>query len=131
MYRHALYDYDDLRDTTAQEGKILRNKPMEEIVKPVRYEGPVKTVDFTFHDQALQFSPDGVYAGPITCAACHTVNGNGVPVLLEGTDYFSDYWASVTPIHFMREKDRSLTVKELIEKYPYAKSIQIVTTGWR
>ncbi len=28
--------------------------------------------DLTSHEQALQFSPDGKYAGPVTCAACHS-----------------------------------------------------------
>lgn len=98
---------------------------------PVRYEGPVETADFTSHEQALQFSPDGVYTGPVTCAACHMVNGKGVPTLLKGTDYYNDYWASAVLIHFMREKDRKLSVKELVERYPYTKASQIVTAGWR
>ena len=36
-----------------------------------------KTVDFTSHEQALQFSPDGKYASSVTCAACQTVTGKG------------------------------------------------------
>ena len=96
----------------------------------VRYEGAKETVDITSHEQALQFSPDGKYAGPVTCAACHTVNQNGVPVQLEGTDYFSDYWASVVLIHFMREGDPKLPVTNLVKKYPYRKAREIVAKGW-
>ena len=95
-----------------------------------RYDGPNRTVDSTTHEQALQYSPDGEYAGPVTCAACHTVNKKGVPVQLEGTMYADDYWASVTLAHFMRSGDQKLSVKELVEKYPYAKSTQIVKDGW-
>ena len=95
-----------------------------------RYDGPNRTVDITTHEQALQYSPDGEYAGPVTCAACHTVNKKGVPVQLAGTKYENDYWASVTLAHFMRSGDQKLSVKELVEKYPYAKSTQIVKDGW-
>ncbi len=98
---------------------------------PVRYEGPDNTVDLTTHQQALQFSPDGKYAGPVTCAACHTVNKKGVPVELEGTDYAKDYWASVVLIHFMREGDEELSIKELVKKFPYKKSQEIVVKGWK
>jgi len=97
---------------------------------PVRYEGPDKTPDMTSHEQALQFSPDGKYAGPVTCSACHRVNGKGVPVQLEDTGYDKDYWAAVTLLHFMREGDEKLTVKKLVEKYPYKKSQAIVKEGW-
>ncbi|MHB8909901.1 MAG: hypothetical protein ACYDAA_13590 [Syntrophales bacterium] len=86
---------------------------------PVRYEGTKNTVDQTSHEQALQFSPDGKYAGPVTCAACHTVNGKGVPVQLGGTPYAKDYWASVVLIHFMREGDQNLTIAGLMQKYPF------------
>jgi hypothetical protein len=96
-----------------------------------RYDGPNRTVDITTHEQALQYSPDGEYSGPVTCAACHTVNKKGVPVQLEGTEYAKDYWASVTLAHFMRSGDQKLSVKELVEKYPYAKSTQIVKDGWK
>lgn len=44
---------------------------------PVRYDGEKATVDLTSRQQALQFSPDGSYAGPVTCPACHTVNHRG------------------------------------------------------
>jgi hypothetical protein len=98
---------------------------------PVRFEGPEQTVDLTSHDQALQFSPDGKYAGPVTCAACHTVNKKGVPVQLKGTAYYNDYWASVVLIHFMRETDQKMAVPELTKKYPYAKAKEIVVKGWR
>ncbi|MDQ5988196.1 MAG: hypothetical protein CSYNP_03952 [Syntrophus sp. SKADARSKE-3] len=98
---------------------------------PVRYSGPEKTVDLTSHEQALQFSPDGKYAGPVTCAACHSVNGKGVPVQLKGTGYYDDYWASVVLIHFMREGDQKISVADLIRKYPYGKSKQIVMNGWK
>jgi hypothetical protein len=97
---------------------------------PVRYEGPEGTVDLTSRQQALQFSPDGKYAGPVTCAACHRVNEKGVAVQLQGTEYAQDYWASVVLLHFMREGDQKLSVKKLIEKYPYKKSQKIVQEGW-
>ena len=95
-----------------------------------RYDGE-RSVDITTHEQALQYSPDGTYTGPVTCAACHTVNKNGVPSQLKGTAYENDYWASVTLAHFMREGDQKLSVKELVEKYPYKKSSQIVKESWK
>ena len=95
-----------------------------------RYDGE-RSVDITTHEQALQYSPDGKYTGPVTCAACHTVNKNGVPSQLKGTAYENDYWASVTLAHFMREGDQKLSVKELVEKYPYDKSSQIVKDSWK
>jgi mono/diheme cytochrome c family protein len=98
---------------------------------PVRYDGAKRTVDLTSHEQALQFSPDGKYAGPVTCAACHTVNKKGVPVQLSGTDYYDDYWASVVLIHFMREGDQKMPVSELIKKYPYRRAREIVERGWK
>lgn len=98
---------------------------------PVRYEGDDRTVDLTTHQQALQFSPDGSYTGPVTCAACHTVNEKGVPVQLVGTEYENDYWASVVLIHFMREGDEKLSVKDLVKKYPYKKAQEIVLKGWK
>jgi mono/diheme cytochrome c family protein len=98
---------------------------------PVRYEGPKSSVDLTTHEQALQFSPDGKYAGPVTCGACHTVNAKGVPVQLKGTGYYEDYWAAVTLIHFMREGDQKLPVADLLKKYPFAKSQEIVAKGWK
>jgi mono/diheme cytochrome c family protein len=97
---------------------------------PVRYEGPEGTVDLTTHEQALQFSPDGKYAGPVTCAACHRVNEKGVPVQLKGTGYGGDYWASTVLLHFMREGDQKLPIKKLMEKYPYEKSKKVVRDGW-
>ncbi len=90
-----------------------------------------ETVDLTSHEQALQFSPDGTYAGPVTCAACHTVNDRGVPVQLQGTDYYNDYWASVVLIHFMREGDPKMGIGDLIKKYPYPAAREIVKTGWK
>ena len=98
---------------------------------PVRYEGKGKTVDITTHEQALQFSPDGKYAGPVTCAACHTVNKKGVPVQLKATGYYDDYWASVVLLHFMREGDPKLPVEELVKKFPYKDSRAIVAKGWK
>jgi len=98
---------------------------------PVRYEGAKQTVDVTSHEQALQFSPDGKYAGPVTCAACHTVNKNGIPVQLRGTAYYGDYWASVVLIHFMREGDQNMPIAELMRKYPYQKAKEIVLRGWQ
>ncbi|MCW8821658.1 MAG: hypothetical protein OQK45_05495, partial [Sulfurovum sp.] len=96
-----------------------------------RYDGDKRSVDVTTYQQALQYSPDGKYAGPVTCSACHTVNNNGVPVQLEGTEYANDYWASVTLAHFMREGDQKLLVKELTKKYPYNLSTKVVTDGWK
>ena len=96
-----------------------------------RYDGDERSVDVTTHEQALQYSPDGKYAGPVTCSACHTVNKNGVPVQLEGTEYANDYWASVTLAHFMREGDQKLDVKKLVKKYPYKKATKVVTDGWK
>ena len=98
---------------------------------PVRYGGPEGTVDLTSHGQALQFSPDGKYAGPVTCAACHTVNGKGVPVQLKGTRYYNDYWPSVVLIHFMREGDQKLPIADLLRKYPYEKARGVVARGWK
>jgi len=98
---------------------------------PVRYEGPKATVDLATHEQALQFSPGGKYAGPVTYAACHTVNKKGVPVQLKGTGYYNDYWAAVTLIHFMRESDRKLPVAGLVKRYPFNKSREIVAKGWK
>ena len=96
-----------------------------------RYDGPNRTVDITTHEQALQYSPDGKYAGPVTCAACHTVNKNGVPNMLDGTEYENDYYAAVTLAHFMRDGDQKLSVGELVKKYPYEKSSEIVSKGWK
>lgn len=95
-----------------------------------RYDGPDRTVDITTNEQALQYSPDGEYAGPVTCAACHTVNKKGVPIQLVGTEYEDDYWASVTLAHFMRSGDQKLSIKELVLKYPYTDSSDIVVNGW-
>ncbi len=97
---------------------------------PVRFEGAGKTVDMTTHEQALQFSPDGTYAGPVTCAACHVVNEKGVPRELQNTEYFGDYWASVVLLHFMRGEDVELPVAELIKKFPYKDSRAVVLKSW-
>lgn len=97
---------------------------------PVRYEGPEITVDLTTHEQALQFSPDGQYAGPVTCGACHRVNDKGVPVQLRDTEYYQDYWASVVLLHSMRDGDQTLPVRMLVEKYPYKNAKKIVQDGW-
>ena len=98
---------------------------------PVRYEGRKEAVDRTSHEQALQFSPDGNYAGPVSCAACHTVNRKGVPMQLKGSAYYDDYWASVVLIHFMREEDYGMPAVKLIEKYSYRRSREIVAAGWK
>ena len=98
---------------------------------PVRYEGQEGTVDLTSHEQALQFSPDGKYAGPVTCGACHRVNRKGVPVQLRNTGYYNDYWASVALLHFMRAGDEKLPVDKLMKKYPYQNSQKIVQNGWK
>jgi mono/diheme cytochrome c family protein len=97
---------------------------------PVRYEGPEGTVDITTHEQALQFSPDGEYAGPVTCAACHRVNDRGVPVQLADTAYAGDYWAAVVLLHAMRGDDPALPAAKLAEKYPYEWARSIVQEGW-
>jgi hypothetical protein len=97
---------------------------------PVRYEGPENTVDMTSHLQALQFSPDGAYAGPVTCSACHRVNEKGVPVQLRNTEYENDYWASVVLLHAMRDGDQKMPINKLLEKIPYKKSRKIATDGW-
>ncbi len=96
-----------------------------------RYDGKEHSVDVTTHEQVLQYSPDGEYAGPVTCSACHTVNDKGVPLQLKDTKYADDYWASVTLAHFMRSGDQKLSVNELVKKYPYSKSTKIVTKGWK
>ena len=96
-----------------------------------RFDGKERSVDVTTHEQALQYSPDGKYAGPVTCSACHTVNKKGVPLQLKGTKYANDYWASVTLAHFMRSGDQKLSVKELIKRYPFNKSTNIVVKGWK
>jgi mono/diheme cytochrome c family protein len=98
---------------------------------PVRYDGPKETVDLTTHEQALQFSPDDKYAGPVTCVACHAVNKKGIPAELAATDYQDDYWASVVLMHFMREGDQKMTVPELVKKYPYATAREIVMKGFK
>jgi hypothetical protein len=95
----------------------------------VRFEGADETVDLTTHEQALQFSPDGKYAGPVTCAACHRVNAKGVPVQLQGTGYENDYWASVVLQHLMRAGDQELPVNQLVTKFAYAKSRAIAEAG--
>ena len=125
--KYSLYRY------SKAHGQIACQSCHESIhgLYPVRYEGPEKTPDMTSHQQALQFSPDAKYAGPVTCAACHRVNGKGIPVQLDGTGYSKDYWASVTLLHFMREGDEKLPVESLVEKYPYKRSSAIVQEGWK
>jgi mono/diheme cytochrome c family protein len=98
---------------------------------PVRYEGDENTVDVTSHQQALKFSPDDEYAGPVTCAACHTVNASGVPVQLKGTEYYGDYWAAVVLLHGMRGEDFELSQADLVKKHPYAKAKAVVAQGWK
>jgi mono/diheme cytochrome c family protein len=98
---------------------------------PVRYEGPDNTVDMTSYEQTLQFSPDGKYAGPVTCAACHRVNEKGVPVQLQNAEYYDDYWASVVLLHAMRDGDQKLPISRLMEKFPYKKSQKTVIEGWQ
>ena len=98
---------------------------------PVRFEGEKESVDVTTHQQALQFSPDGTYAGPVTCAACHTVNGRGIPVQLKGTPYYEDHWASVVLMHRMRGDDFEMAVGDLVKKHPYSGSRDITKKAWR
>ena len=121
--KYSLYRY------SKAHGEIACQSCHESIhgLYPVTYGGP----DFTTHEQALQFSPDGKYAGPVTCSACHRVNEKGIPAELRETEYFGDYWASVVLLHFMREGDEKLPVRKLIEKYPYINSNKIVIEGWR
>ncbi|HUI66926.1 MAG TPA: hypothetical protein VL087_01790 [Nitrospirota bacterium] len=97
---------------------------------PVRYEGQGGTVDITSHQQALQFSPDGKYAGPVTCGACHRVNNKGVPVQLKNTGYYNDYWASVVLLHSMRAGDEKLPMDKLMEKFSYSRSQKVAQEGW-
>ncbi len=85
-----------------------------------------ETNDMTTHEQALQFSPDGEYTGPVTCVTCHAVGPNGVPAQLEGTPYYDDYYASVVLMHLMRDADYEMPVEELVNKYPYEDSRAIV-----
>jgi hypothetical protein len=96
---------------------------------PVRYDGPKNTVDLTTHNQALQFSPDGKYAGPVTCAACHSVNTKGVPVQLQNTPYYDDYFASLVLMHYMRNKDINLNISDLVKKYPYEMAKSVLETS--
>lgn len=93
---------------------------------PVRHDPGGDNVDETTHQQALQFSPDGKYAGPVACPACHTVNKNGVPTQLKGTPYYEDYWAAVVLIHFMRDGDQKMPLTKLMKKYPYPDAEHIV-----
>ncbi len=125
--KYSLYRY------SKAHGRIACQSCHESVhgLYPTRYEGSRETVDLTSHEQGLQFSPDGKYAGPITCAACHTVNDRGVPVQLKGTDYYSDYWASVVLIHFMREGDEKKELSELTMKFPYKQAREIVIKGWK
>jgi mono/diheme cytochrome c family protein len=67
----------------------------------------------------------------VTCAACHRVNDKGVPVQLQNTQYYDDYWASVVLLHAMREEDQGLPIDKLMEKFPYQKSRRIVQEGWQ
>ena len=125
-HKYSLYRY------SKAHGTIACQSCHESIhgLYPVRYEGPEGTVDLTTHEQALQFSPDGKYAGPVTCAACHRVNEKGVPDQLRDSEYAGDYWASVVLLHAMRDGDQKLPIKKLMEKYPYLKSQKIVQDGW-
>jgi mono/diheme cytochrome c family protein len=93
--------------------------------------GGTKEVDATPLEQALRQRADGSSASSVTCAACHTVNQNGVPTELTGTGYDEEYWSSVVLIHFMREADRHLTVSELVAKYPLQLAREIVAKGWK
>jgi len=93
---------------------------------PVRHEAGKENVDETSFQQALQFSPDGKYAGPVLCPACHAVNKKGVPVQLKGTGFDEDYWTSLVLMHFMREGDQKMELVRLLEKYPYSKCREIV-----
>jgi len=88
-------------------------------------------VDQSTVEQARQFSPDGAYAGPVTCVGCHAVGANGVPVQLAGTEYYGDYWAAVVLMHSMRGEDFRLSRDELTAKYPYAGATAVVAGGGR
>jgi hypothetical protein len=125
--KYSLYRY------SKAHGRIACQSCHESIhgLYPVRHDGPKSSVDLTTHQQALQFSPDGKYAGPVTCSACHRVNARGVPAQLQGTEYEKDYWASVVLLHSMREGDEKLPVKDLVGKYPHARSRKVAEDGWR
>ena len=124
--KYALYRY------SKAHGKLACQSCHESThgLYPVRNDGP-SSVDLTTHQQALQFSPDGKYAGPVTCAACHTVNARGVPSQLAGTEYENDYWAAVVLLHAMRDGDEKLPVKELVKKFPPERAKKIVDDGWK
>jgi mono/diheme cytochrome c family protein len=62
--------------------------------------------------------------GTIACQSCHRVNAKGVPVQLEGTEYYNDYWASVALPHYMRTGDEKLPINKLMEKFPHKKSAE-------
>ena len=94
---------------------------------PAATDGP----DQTTQAQARQFSPDGTYAGPVTCVACHAVGEHGVPVQLAGTEYYGDYWAAVALMHSMRGEDFKLPVDQLTAKYPYADAKALVDRSMR
>ncbi len=66
----------------------------------------------------------------MTCGACHQVNKKGVPVQLNNTEYYNDYWASVTLLHFMRAGDEKLAIDKLMKKFPYSRSQKVVQEGW-
>jgi hypothetical protein len=55
----------------------------------------------------------------------------GGPVQLKGTEYYSDYWASVVLIHYMRDGDQKLLVADLVKKYHHGKATEIVTKEWK
>jgi hypothetical protein len=82
----------------------------------LRYEGQDNAVDMASREQALQISPDGKFAGPVTCSARHRVNGKGIPVQLQNTEYYNDCWAAVVLLHSVREGDQKLPVNKLMEK---------------
>ena len=60
-----------------------------------------------------------------------TVTGKGVPVQLSGTSYENDYWASIVLIRSMREGDEKMPPADLVKKFPYTKSQEIVSQGCR
>jgi hypothetical protein len=52
-------------------------------------------------------------------------------VQLKDTGYYNDYWAAAVLAHFMREGDQKLAVTDLVKKFPYEKSRDVVAKGWK
>jgi hypothetical protein len=59
------------------------------------------------------------------------VNARGVAVQLAGAHYENDYWAAVVLLHYMRDGDQKLPVKQLVEKYPHPRAQAAVRAAWK